>query len=119
MVALSFFQPNHTRKSMPKNVRTRGRQEPTGATDEEEGTSLSKAMRRAQGFPQAKPKQEPDERAVKKGNCLHCNKDVFGGWYGSFGEGGVCSKTCNEAQEKKPRYLPPLQKEKSVAQQSL
>lgn len=37
--------------------------------------------------------------------CLNCNKDILDGYYGRWGQGGVCSKTCNEAQMNK-RFNP-------------
>jgi hypothetical protein len=33
--------------------------------------------------------------------CLNCHKTILEGYYGRWGNGGVCSKTCNEAQMKK------------------
>jgi len=36
--------------------------------------------------------------------CLNCGKAITDGYYGAFGEGGVCSKTCNTAQSLKPKY---------------
>lgn len=34
--------------------------------------------------------------------CIHCGKAIMEGYYGRFGNGGVCSKTCNTAQAQKP-----------------
>lgn len=39
--------------------------------------------------------------------CCHCGKKITDGYYGRYGNGGVCSKVCNIEQEKKPRYPPP------------
>ena len=39
--------------------------------------------------------------------CLFCGKAITDGYYGRFGGGGVCSKTCNTAQEQVPKYQQP------------
>lgn len=39
--------------------------------------------------------------------CLHCGNNITDGFYGRWGNGGVCSKNCNIEQTKKPRYPPP------------
>jgi hypothetical protein len=36
--------------------------------------------------------------------CCNCGKKISDGYYGRFGDGGVCSKTCNAIQEAKPKY---------------
>jgi hypothetical protein len=38
------------------------------------------------------------------GLCLACNKQVKGGYYANYSEGGVCNKTCMQVQDKKPKY---------------
>lgn len=38
--------------------------------------------------------------------CCHCGKKITDGYYGRYGDGGVCSKVCNTAQALKPRYPP-------------
>ena len=38
------------------------------------------------------------------GLCISCGKPVKGGWYGSYGDAGVCNKTCMEAHEKEEKY---------------
>jgi hypothetical protein len=100
---------------MQKKLRTRGHAGSNGTTEETtEGTTFERAMRKAGGSQPPAQKKEINELAIKKGNCLHCGKEVFGGYYGIFGDGGVCSKTCNQAQEKKPKY-PPSQKMERLA----
>lgn len=36
--------------------------------------------------------------------CIVCGKQITKGYYGRWGSGGVCSKTCNTVQEEKPPY---------------
>lgn len=48
-------------------------------------------------------KKEKQEVILDFSNCLHCDKVITEGYYGRFGNGGVCSKTCNTAQEAKPK----------------
>lgn len=43
--------------------------------------------------------------------CCNCGKKITDGYYGRYGDGGVCSKTCNIVQEQKPKY--PQQKGES------
>lgn len=38
--------------------------------------------------------------------CCNCGKAITDGYYGRYGDGGVCSKTCNTAQAAKPKYPP-------------
>lgn len=35
-------------------------------------------------------------------NCMNCNKVITDGYYGRYGNGGVCSKTCDLLQSQKP-----------------
>jgi hypothetical protein len=44
--------------------------------------------------------------------CCNCGKTISDGYYGRFGDGGVCSKTCNTIQEGKPKY--PAKGERNV-----
>ena len=44
------------------------------------------------------------EHAVKLQKCLYCGKHVEKGYYGRWLSGGVCSKECDSAQEKQPKY---------------
>lgn len=37
--------------------------------------------------------------------CLVCNKTIKDGYYGRFGNGGVCSKTCNTTYEKGGKHV--------------
>lgn len=39
--------------------------------------------------------------------CCECGKAIEEGYYARYGNGGVCSKTCMQAKEKKPRYPAP------------
>ena len=39
--------------------------------------------------------------------CCNCGKVITDGYYGRYGDGGVCSKTCNTIQEAKPKYPAP------------
>jgi len=48
--------------------------------------------------------KEEQEVSVNLSPCLNCGKAITDGYYGAFGEGGVCSKTCNTAQSLKPKY---------------
>lgn len=36
--------------------------------------------------------------------CIVCSKQIGEGYYARWGNGGVCSKTCNEIQSLKPLY---------------
>lgn len=36
--------------------------------------------------------------------CINCNNNITDGFYGRWGNGGVCSKNCNTEQLKKPRF---------------
>lgn len=46
-----------------------------------------------------KAEREQDEVTLVFKPCCNCGKAVKAGFYGRFGEGGVCSKKCNEAYE--------------------
>lgn len=35
--------------------------------------------------------------------CLVCQKAITDGYWGRWGDGGVCSKKCNEVMEIKPK----------------
>lgn len=52
--------------------------------------------------PKAKRKVEEVNLDLKP--CLNCGKPITDGYYGRYGGGGVCSKTCNTSQEAKPKY---------------
>ena len=39
--------------------------------------------------------------------CLNCGKEITDGYYGRFGNGGVCSKDCNTTHEAKPKFPAP------------
>jgi hypothetical protein len=51
-----------------------------------------------------KNKKKEEETKIDLKPCLICNKSISDGYYGSWGDGGVCSKTCNTAQSLKPKY---------------
>jgi len=36
--------------------------------------------------------------------CCECGKVIEEGYYARYGNGGVCSKTCMQEKDKKPRY---------------
>lgn len=38
------------------------------------------------------------------GLCLSCTKPVKGGYYAQHEGGGVCSKSCEQTQQAKPKY---------------
>ena len=38
------------------------------------------------------------------GLCCICQKPVKGSWYGRWGSGGTCNKTCEVKQEAMPEY---------------
>jgi hypothetical protein len=44
-------------------------------------------------------KAKETEAWVKCGPCVQCAKVIVDGYYGRFGNGGVCSKTCNKEYE--------------------
>jgi len=52
------------------------------------------------------PKSERKEQEITLSfkPCIICNKQIEEGYYARWGNGGVCSKTCNEAQSLKPLY---------------
>ena len=43
---------------------------------------------------------------VKLSPCLCCSKTIKDGYYGRFGDGGVCSKNCNATHEKEKNHVP-------------
>lgn len=45
-------------------------------------------------------KEEPKEVVLHFSPCCVCGKKITDGFYGRFGDGGVCSKSCNNAKEK-------------------
>ncbi len=52
--------------------------------------------------PRAK-RAEADEVKLVFTSCCVCKKQIGEGYYGRWGDGGVCSKTCNEVMELKPK----------------
>lgn len=49
-------------------------------------------------------KEKKGETKLDLKPCCNCGKEIGDGYYGRFGDGGVCSKDCNTAQEAKPKY---------------
>ena len=49
----------------------------------------------------AKPVAESGVRPLTFAPCLACGKAISDGYYGRFGDGGVCSKRCNDTESKK------------------
>lgn len=49
-------------------------------------------------------KRVTEETKIDLKPCIVCQKQITDGDYGSWGDGGVCSKTCNTIQSKKPKY---------------
>lgn len=54
-------------------------------------------------------RETPTERKLDLSPCLVCHGPVDTGYYGRWGNGGVCSKKCNTVQEdvQKPEHVPP------------
>lgn len=50
------------------------------------------------------PQKEEKEVKLDFKPCSNCGKKITDGYYGRFGDGGVCSKTCNAIEVAKPRY---------------
>lgn len=49
------------------------------------------------------PKKKVEEPKLNFAPCCNCGKIITDGYYGRYGDGGVCSKTCNTEQSKKPK----------------
>lgn len=54
-----------------------------------------------------KQKEKYAEATLVFSPCLVCGKVITDGYYGRWGDGGVCSKTCNTTQDKVPKYPQP------------
>ncbi|MCX6822328.1 MAG: hypothetical protein NTW30_06145 [Candidatus Aenigmarchaeota archaeon] len=57
---------------------------------------------------QYQPKQKVEQKEVTLffSNCLVCGKKITEGYYGSWENGGTCSKTCEQAQElRRPTFI--------------
>jgi len=61
-------------------------------------------MKGGRNLREMKQEKEEAEGWVILSPCLNCGKAITDGYYGAFGEGGVCSKTCCTAQSAKPKY---------------
>lgn len=61
-------------------------------------------------IPDYRPKSERQvEPTIKLEPCIECGKPIVDGYYGRWGDGGVCSKTCDILHMKeKPSVLHPL-----------
>lgn len=51
--------------------------------------------------------------------CIVCGKEIGEGYYGAWGDRGVCSKSCNTIQSQKPKYPPPHDEESYLQRQQL
>ncbi len=82
-------------------VVTGTKQTPATTPSFQEGTGSS---------PKVIPPAADPEESKKVGKCMICEKDVFGGWYGRWDNGGVyggvCSGKCNTKQQAKPKVYP-------------
>ena len=45
--------------------------------------------------------EPPKEQDVPQRLCCECGKRILDGYYGRYGDGGVCSKTCSILHMKK------------------
>lgn len=45
----------------------------------------------------------PVNESAPVGNCINCGKVVLDGWYGRWGDGGVCGRKCDIEQAVKPK----------------
>lgn len=52
-----------------------------------------------------KDKGTKEEVTLSFTPCLICKKQIKEGYYGRYGNGGVCSKTCSTVQEGKFKTL--------------
>jgi hypothetical protein len=46
-------------------------------------------------IPNYAPKAKVVEPTIKLEPCVECHKPILDGYYGRWGDGGVCSKTCD------------------------
>lgn len=51
-----------------------------------------------------KGKKTPEEVTLTFKPCCICGKTVKGGYYGSWADGGTCSKTCETEKEGCDKY---------------
>ena len=58
-----------------------------------------------------KPVVESAVRALTFAPCLACGAVITGGYYGRFGDAGVCSKKCNAAQSAKLQHATRVKKQ--------
>lgn len=52
-------------------------------------------------------KSKTEEVVLIFENCCVCHKPISEGYYGRWGTGGACSKTCNNVKEKENENLLP------------
>ena len=48
--------------------------------------------------------QEQEKNKIRLDPCIVCGNMPKEGYYGRYGDGGTCSKTCEAVQNKKPLY---------------
>lgn len=61
-------------------------------------------------IPNYTPRSERNKEVVEHFEykpCIICGKKITEGYYGSWNDGGTCSRKCEMEQEKKPRFQPP------------
>lgn len=51
-------------------------------------------------------KPKADEIILIFEPCCVCGKQITDGYYGHWGSGGACSKTCDTVMESKPKEYP-------------
>lgn len=49
--------------------------------------------------PKAEREKDNEPQTLVFKPCCNCGKQITAGYYGRFGDGGVCSKKCNTAFE--------------------
>jgi len=47
-------------------------------------------------------KKEDDEIQLDFSPCINCGAGIYMGYYGRYGNGGTCSKSCEAKQAQKP-----------------
>lgn len=48
--------------------------------------------------------QKKEQETLRLSPCCVCGKPITDGYYGRWGNGGACSKTCDAIEEAKPKY---------------
>ena len=57
-------------------------------------------------IPDYRRKEEQRNPEPPLGNCVECGKPIFDGYFGRWGDGGVCSKTCDILHMRKKESEP-------------